>query len=295
MAVLLKEAGPATDAPEPPPIPASLIPPFDVVTYAGPITVEGYERLSELLEQRRTHDAVLVVLETPGGDPHAAFRIARALGFHYQRVEALIPRYCKSAGTLIVLGASVLHLGDLGELGPLDMQIPRVGEFTSRGSALELGGILDLLLPFQMQSFAAALKAASAHGLTNEAAVDAASHMTARLYRPLLERVDPRRLVEVVRAMSIAGAYGERLAKKGRNIDLHGVDELMWRYPSHAHVIDRKEARRLFRDVRAPAGFVADVERRWRTRLAAQGQATRPHLQIDAYPFADEESSHVLD
>ncbi len=79
--------------------------PFDVVAYAGPVTVDGYERLSDLLESQKRNRDALLILETAGGDPDAAFRIARALGFHYRRVHALIPRHCKSAGTLIALGA----------------------------------------------------------------------------------------------------------------------------------------------------------------------------------------------
>jgi hypothetical protein len=91
MAVLWKEAARpervADDAAEAEPLEA----PFDVITYAGPITMAGYERLSELLETRKTHAKALVVLETPGGDPHAAFRIARAIGFHYEECLQSFP------------------------------------------------------------------------------------------------------------------------------------------------------------------------------------------------------------
>lgn len=155
MAVLLKEASPADEVPARPPKSDALAPPFDVVTYAGPITMEGYEQLSTLLEERRKNDEVLVVLETPGGDPHAAFRIARALGCHYERVEALVSRCCKSAGTLIVLGASVLHMDDRGELGPLDMQVRRVNDFARHGSALEVSDTMSMLWTHQLLSFAA--------------------------------------------------------------------------------------------------------------------------------------------
>lgn len=293
MAVLLKEMASATDVSAQRSRAESLAPPFDVVTYAGPVTVEGYERLSTVLDEHRTNEHALVVLETPGGDPHAAFRIARALGFHYQRVEALVPRYCKSAGTLIVLGASVLHMGDRGELGPIDMQIPRAGEFSVRGSGLEFGGVLDQLLPHQIQSFAIAVRAISAQGLSNEAAVNAASLMTARLFRPLLEKVDPRRLVEVTRAMAIATAYGERLAQKGGNIGADGINELMRRYPSHAFAIDRKEAQRLFYDVREPAGAIAEVATRLGHSMASLNTLAAPAVQLLPFPFIDKEFPHV--
>ncbi len=206
-----------------------------------------------------------------------------------------MPRYCKSAGTLIVLGASVLHMGDRGELGPIDMQVPRVGEFSVRGSGLEFGGVLDQLLPHQIQSFAIAVHAISAQGLSNEAAVNAASLMTARLFRPLLEKVDPRRLVEVTRAMAIAAAYGERLAQKGGNIGADGINELMRRYPSHAFAIDRKEAQRLFYDVREPMDAVAEVATRLGHSMSSLNTLAAPTVQLLPFPFIDKELSHVHD
>ena len=52
-------------------------------------------------------------------------------------MHALIPRYCKSAGTLIALGASALYMDDRSELGPLDMQVTRGDEIGAMRSGLE--------------------------------------------------------------------------------------------------------------------------------------------------------------
>lgn len=294
MAVLLKEAAPVAEAANDGPGQAAevLVPPFDVVTYAGPITVDGYERLSALLEAQRSNDNVLVVLETPGGDPHAAFRIARALGFHYRHVEALVPRYCKSAGTLVVIGASVLHIDDRGELGPLDVQVPRAHDFSTRGSALEFSGALDVLLPHQLRAFEASMQRLLARGLPMEAAANAASLMVGRLFRPIAEQVDPRQLVEMARAMAVSEAYGDRLAKKGRNIDAEGVRALARRYPSHGFSIDRKEAQQIFRDVRTPQGPISVVARRCRQWSATVGQALEPVVELHPSSFFYEEQRH---
>ncbi|MDH0866780.1 hypothetical protein [Mitsuaria sp. GD03876] len=296
MAVLLKEASPATDATqgsERLPNPASLVPPFDVVTYAGPITVEGYERLSALLEERRTHASVLVVLETPGGDPHAAFRIARALGFHYDRVEALIPRYCKSAGTLIVLGASTLHMDDLGELGPLDMQVPRVNEATRQASALEFSETLDLLWTQQMQCHAESMRQLTDHGLSPVAAALAAADFIEGVFHPIAQQVDPVHLVAMSRAMTLAVAYGERLAFKGQNIASAALLQLVYGYPSHSFVIDRKEAQRLFFDVRAPEDAIAEIARWCRTRASGWSMAETPDVHLHTFPFSNLELPHA--
>lgn len=295
MAVLLKEAAPAADAANDGPGPAAedLVPPFDVVTYAGPITVEGYERLSALLEARQKSRQVMVVLDTPGGDPHAAFRIARALGAHYERVEALVPRYCKSAGTLVILGASVLHMDDLGELGPLDMQVPRANESTGQGSALEFSETLGALWPQQLQRLPESMEALKAQGLPLERAALAAAHFVGGIYQPISEQVDPVNLVAMSRAMSVASAYGERLALKGQNITPTGVWQLVYSYPSHSFVIDRKEAQRLFFDVRAPKGTVEQIARWCRIQTARWAALESPSIEIHSFPFLTLEVSHA--
>lgn len=295
MAVMLKEAEPSADAPAGPQDKRPLAPPFDVVTYAGPVTMEGYERLSGLLESGRASQQVLVVLETSGGDPHAAFRIARALGFHYQRVEVLVPRCCKSAGTLIVLGASVLHMDDRGELGPLDMQVPRAHEFSNRGSALEFSGVLDVLLPYQLRTLEASMQELTAQGLSADVAANAASLLVGRMFQPIVAQVEPHRLVEMTRAMAIAEAYGDRLASRGGNIDSRGVRVLARRYPSHGFAIDRKEARLLFRDVRMPEGMVAAVARRCRDWPSSMGRGRKAVIDINPFSFTLEELTHGLD
>ncbi|WP_343603592.1 hypothetical protein [Roseateles sp.] len=295
MAVMLKEAEPSADAPAGPQDERPLAPPFDVVTYAGPVTMEGYERLSGLLEGHRASDRVLIVLETSGGDPHAAFRISRALGFHYEQVEALIPRCCKSAGTLIVLGASVLHMDDRGELGPLDMQVPRAHEFSNRGSALEFSGVLDVLLPYQLRTLEASMQELTAQGLSADLAAHAASLLVGHMFHPIVAQVEPHRLVEMTRAMAIAEAYGDRLALRGGNIDPKGVRVLARRYPSHGFAIDRKEARLLFRDVRVPEGAVATVARHCRDWSPSIAKGRKPTIEINPFSFTLEELTHGHD
>lgn len=84
---------------------------IDVITYSGEINLRGYESICEVLTKQASSSALLV-LSTPGGDPNAGFRIARALQHHYDHFDALVPRFCKSAGTLLVVGARRLYLDD---------------------------------------------------------------------------------------------------------------------------------------------------------------------------------------
>lgn len=266
-----------------------LIAPFDVVAYAGPVTVDGYERLSDLLESQKRNRDVLLILETAGGDPDAAFRIARALGFHYQQVHALIPRYCKSAGTLIVLGASALYMDDRSELGPLDIQIARGDEIGATSSGLEQLTAANVLLMQYLDFFRVSMADLSHHGLSTKVASDIAAGLAAKLIRPMAEQVNPQRLAEMHRAMSIAHAYGERLAERGGNIDSEKLSTLVSNYPCHSFVIDRKEARALFRRVLSVGEPFQSIARRYGTWLATGVEGVSPVVSLQSFPFSLEE------
>lgn len=263
--------------------------PLDVIAYAGPITTDGYEQLCELIAARKKSTRVLVILETPGGDPHAAFRIARALGANYQSVSALVPRYCKSAGTLIVLGASVLYMDDQGELGPLDVQIRRDDEPTASNSGLEYFTALDFLCAQQLQAFRDSMARFREQGLARSASSEMATALVNGLMRPIAERIDPFRLAEVNRALSIAQAYGVRLASRGRNLREAGLDDLISAYPSHSFVIDRKEARRLFLRVYSAEGEVRRLSEWVRDWMRKSAQGDKPALLFQTFPLDTEE------
>jgi hypothetical protein len=56
----------------------------------------------------------------PGaGWDDAAYRIARALRHNYEKLHIFIPRECKSAGTLLLIGATSLIISE--EFSPLFM------------------------------------------------------------------------------------------------------------------------------------------------------------------------------
>ncbi|HEY1396645.1 MAG TPA: hypothetical protein VF536_11050 [Roseateles sp.] len=259
--------------------------PFDVVAYAGPVTVDGYERLSDLLESQKRHCDVLLILETAGGDPDAAFRMARALGFHYRRVHALIPRHCKSAGTLIALGASALYMDDRSELGPLDMQVSRGDEIGAMSSSLEQSTAASMLLAQYMDAFKISLADMCDFGLSTKVASEIAANLAAKLIRPLAEQVDPHRMAEMHRAVSIAHAYGQRLAERGGNIGQEALAELVSNYPSHSFVIDRKEARSLFRRVWPVQEPFRSIARRYGAWLSAGAQSVFPVVSLQSFPF----------
>jgi hypothetical protein len=67
---------------------------------------------------------VLLMLASPGGRIEPAYQISKVCkAFARENFVVVIPRAAKSAATLIALGADTIHMGMLGELGPIDPQI----------------------------------------------------------------------------------------------------------------------------------------------------------------------------
>lgn len=60
---------------------------------------------------------VALLIHSPGGYASCAYQIANALRNHCGKFVAIIPRWAKSAATLLALGAEQIVLGRDGELG----------------------------------------------------------------------------------------------------------------------------------------------------------------------------------
>ena len=95
----------------------------DILFYNGAISGLASQKVIEMCRARSRRSNVILILVTPGGDADAAYRIARCLQEKYQKFSLFVPGWCKSAGTLLAIGADELYMSDYGELGPLDVQL----------------------------------------------------------------------------------------------------------------------------------------------------------------------------
>lgn len=228
----------------------------DVFVYAGPIERRGYELLcNKFVSQPNPRTNAILMLSTFGGDPHAAFRVARALSHRYPNgeIRVLVPSWCKSAGTLICIGAHELVLGDSSELGPLDVQVQKPDEMIGRISGLDILRGMESLKTGLLDSFRQFLVDINAGtGISTKSAADVATKLAVGIYEPILGQVDPMRLGEMEAALQIAYEYGGRLDERFRNLKAQALLQLVHGYPSHSFVIDRKEAKTLFKRVRQP-------------------------------------------
>ena len=116
---------------------AAANPTRDIILISHSISRELHGSLSDLIANGKQNDNCTVFLTTTGGDPDGGYRIARCLRHHYGHVRLVIPSLCKSAGTLLAVGADELAIGDRGELGPLDIQVRKASELEERSSGLD--------------------------------------------------------------------------------------------------------------------------------------------------------------
>lgn len=220
----------------------------DVLLYTGSVSDEGFDQVLRKAPSCK-RDNVLLVLVTFGGEADAAYRIARFLRRAYEKVTVYAPSLCKSAGTLICIGAHELVMADSGELGPLDVQIRDQDELFTYRSGLAIPQALDFLEGRVCEMLGRVLIDAAGGGLSTAMASEIAVKTVADLYAPICSKIEPMRLGEITRTLTIAYDYARRF---GGNLRDGALERLLSDYPSHSFVIDKEEVRDLFESVREP-------------------------------------------
>lgn len=232
----------------------------DVVVYSGDLfPPHDFEFMTELVTGKTAPDVVLV-LTTYGGSADTAYRIAKCLQRTFDRVRLFVPEVCKSAGTLIALGAHDLVMTGMAELGPLDVQLRKPDALGERLSGLTP---VDALKALQVEAFETfeycflEVQQRSGRQITTQTAARMAARMAIGLMRPVYAQVNPFVLGEYQRAMTVADAYGARL--EVGNVKSGARGRLLYGYPSHEFVIDIDEAEELFESVREPSEVETDL------------------------------------
>lgn len=256
---------------------------FDVYRYAGSISPAGYEKVCAHLNKANAGRTALLIMGTPGGDPHAGFRIARALQHAYENsFEALIPRYCKSAGTLVLLGARRIYMADRSELGPLDIQIKKGDELFGRSSGLDINQAVDFLKNEALVAFNDYMHKLVRQGLSTKVAAEISVKLAHGIFNPIAAQIEPLRLAEMQRATAITYSYGRRLADVGKNVRQNGLETLVGGYPSHGFVIDRKEARNIFEQVDSPSQRFEELCYDFQTKFGSKVNDANPTVTFEA-------------
>ena len=160
---------------------------------------------------------------------------------------------CKSAGTLIALGADILIMTDHAEFGPLDTQVMVRDEFGEYQSGLIDTDALRILQGEVFANFRGQfgeLLSLGSGNFTTQTASRIASELTIGLFDGIYSQVNPIRFGERGRAVQVALEYGRRVTTS--NVKEGTLNRLATGYPSHRFVIDRRETEELFYEVFRP-------------------------------------------
>lgn len=216
--------------------------------------------------RRRRVDKLYLILTTSGGQADVAYKCMRFLQtVYHQKIVVAVPGWCKSAGTLMAIGAQELHFGPFGELGPLDVQLLRPDAMGEASSGLAIDTAVEKLQHEAFKLLIGFVREAkdTEFRFSLKTATDIATKATIGLFQPIFEKLDPIQIGEEYRSFRIAEAYAERLDSKGQNLrrepEVDGLRALLEAYPSHGFVIDHEEARGLFRNVKIAASNLQKV------------------------------------
>ncbi|HWQ93040.1 MAG TPA: hypothetical protein VN673_15290 [Clostridia bacterium] len=235
----------------------------DYFLFSGPIYEDQADRMIEAIRGikiKRSNAAL--ILCTHGGSADCAYQIARTFKRRYKKFTVYVFGHCKSAGTLLAVGANEIVMSEFGQFGPLDVQLADKEELFGQTPALDVQQSLVTLSKFTFDTFFDYfLKLDPGRNLSTKTAGEIAKSLALGITTPIAAQIEPLLLGRVDRSMKIAEAYSERLSK-----DFVGKSKLCGGYPSHSFVIDFEEAKTMFPSLREPDDRESGMEgmlRRW--------------------------------
>jgi hypothetical protein len=251
----------------------------DIYTITGGLYKPVDEQLINSIKQNRSQPNAILLLTTFGGDADVAYRIARCFQKSYNEgvFTIFVSGVCKSAGTLVTIGASELVMTDCAELGPLDVQFGKPDEIGEYISGLTPVHALDFLKERTFELFEhsfLSLISRSGYQITTKTAAEIATKLTDGVFHPVYAQLDPFKLGEYHRNMKIAAEYGKRLMANGNLKSEDSLTKLTHGYPSHSFVIDKQEAEDLYNKIRQPNLDEIEMAERLRSVINVELQKT---------------------
>jgi len=205
-----------------------------------------YDSLFGKREQILPDCPALLLIDSPGGEARTAYQAARLFnrrgGF-----KALVPRYAKSAATLLALGAQEIYMGLDAELGPLDAQL-RDSEREDVMSALDEVHSLERLNAAALEVFDQTMHLLLPRtGKRVDSLLPLSLEYTASILKPLIENIDAVHYTRMSRVLRVAEQYAIRLLSANHKYTDEDASRIAGRlvekYSEHGFVIDTDEAR----------------------------------------------------
>jgi len=193
-------------------------------------------------------DKIELLLYSPGGHPEIAYQVMKFFRGRYKTVNVIVPLGAKSAATLMCLGADKIYMGELAELGPIDIQLDDIVEqggktFSPLDEFKSMEYMRDLAIEW-IDYYANVMLAKYEIGI-HEGLRDAVP-LVSNLMRPIFEQIDPIEMGGNRRAIAISEEYAKRMLAISGNPNARDiVRHMVWEYPSHDFDIDFEEAEQI--------------------------------------------------
>lgn len=200
------------------------------------------------VEQRRglktAAGRIGLLIDSPGGSARFAYKLAKLLRNHAGAFTAIVPRFAKSAGTLLTLGADSIILAQDAELGPLDMQYFD-SDREEYGSALNEVQALERLNADALRAVDSVMELFSRRmrKKTNVLLPVATAYVT-QILGALFQKLDTVHFSQMARGLKEAEDYATRLLTRryGEDVAASIAGHLVSDYPEHGFPIDPEEA-----------------------------------------------------
>jgi hypothetical protein len=200
-----------------------------------------YQNRNDLKKDQK----ICLVIDSPGGFADDAFRIATLFNRICGGFYAIIPRYAKSAATLLALGAEKIYMGAHAEFGPLDAQFYDC-EREENMSALDEVQALEGLYVFALDSIdQLTMMMRIRSGKKIKSVLPFVDEFVSRMMVPLLEQVDVTYYTKMSRILKVAKEYAVRLLNKNYTKEkIQSIsNRLIEKYPTHGFIINKEEAK----------------------------------------------------
>ena len=228
-------------------------------------TIKVIEAIREFKKDNPGITEIDFIINSGGGSPDDAYRIIKFLRHSFETLNIIVPFWVKSAASLLSFGGSKIIMGESGEFGALDVQIPKQDQEDTdeKESALIDEIALERIEAraqnrfIQMFHFLRKFDSTRLIPRTNLAQI--LTSYLAHLYDPLLKQVNPAKIGEKKRMLDIGSKYANRILGQFTNT---GKDErsalisyLVNECPSHGYIIDYEMMQFFLPHVTSPEDF----------------------------------------
>jgi hypothetical protein len=242
----------------------------------------------------KQYDELDMVIQCAGGDIHAAYLIIEFFRSHTKKLNACVPFLALSAATLLCIGADMIYLDELAQLGPLDTQIEERGkggriDFVS---ALNPFKAMEQVQNFSLETMDLFMKMIiQKSGLEIDECFKHATEFVKATTGPLIAQLNPEKIGAYSRALQIGVEYGKRVLHRFLNWDEKKCEEvinrLVYGYPSHDYTLDYRE----LQEVGFPVKLFSDEEKESVQKLFALFLKEKQIIKLVNYEKKDKTNS----